>query len=136
MSSLNETTVAPADALTDALARWKKTVEAELKGAYFDKKLMTSTFEGVVLQPLYTRADLAAAPDLARRPGEAPFLRGVRPQGYKERTWEIAQEIAVRSPQMRRRGRAATPAQARAARPRPTGWRFPICAISRRHWPA
>ena len=99
MSSLNETTVAPADALTDALARWKKTVEAELKGASFDKKLMTSTFEGVVLQPLYTRADLAAAPDLARRPGEAPFLRGVRPQGYKERTWEIAQEIAVRSPQ-------------------------------------
>ena len=98
MSSVNETPVTPANALTDALARWKKTVEAELKGASFDKKFVTRTFEGVALQPLYTRADLAGLPDLAARPGEAPYLRGVRPQGYKERTWEIAQEIAVRAP--------------------------------------
>lgn len=98
MLSVNETTAMPADALTAALARWKKTVEAELKGASFDKKLVTRTFEGVALQPLYTRADLASVPDLATRPGEAPFLRGVRPQGYQDRTWGIAQEIAVRSP--------------------------------------
>ena len=96
---MNETTKAPADALPEALARWKKTVEAELKGASFDKKLVTRTFEGVSLQPLYTRADLAGVAGLATRPGEAPFLRGVRAQGYKERTWEIAQEIAARTPQ-------------------------------------
>lgn len=100
MSSVNITTVAPAaDGLCDALARWKKAVEAELKGASFDKKLVTRTFEGVALQPLYTRADLATVPDLAARPGEAPFLRGVRAHGYKERPWEVAQEIAARSPQ-------------------------------------
>jgi methylmalonyl-CoA mutase len=100
MTLVNETPVAPADAaLAGALAQWKKTVEAELKGAAYDQKLVTRTFEGVTLQPLYTRADLAGLPDLAQRPGEAPFLRGVRPLGYKERPWEVAQVIAERSPQ-------------------------------------
>jgi len=99
MSLVNETPVAPksADALTDALARWRKTVEAELKGVPFDKKLISKTFDGVTLQPLYTRADLSGVPDLASRPGEAPFLRGVRPLGFKDRQWEVAQTITISS---------------------------------------
>ena len=98
MSLTNETTVPPADALTDALARWRKTVEAELKGASFDKRLVTRTFEGIALQPLYTRADLAHLPALDTRPGEAPYLRGVRAHGFKEHRWEAAQEIAAGTP--------------------------------------
>ena len=98
MSLTNETTVPPADALTDALARWRKTVEAELKGASFDKRLVTRTFEGIALQPLYTRADLAHLPALETRPGEAPYLRGVRAHGFKEHRWEAAQEIAAGTP--------------------------------------
>jgi len=98
MSLLHEEKAAAStDALTEALARWKKTVEAELKGVPFDKKLITRTFEGVALQPLYTRADLSGVPDIASRPGEAPFLRGVRPLGFKERGWEVSQAIKISS---------------------------------------
>ncbi len=83
------------DALATALARWRKTVEAELAGAPYEKKLVTRTLEGIALQPLYTRADLAAVSDLAAAPGAVPFRRGPRPFGYKENAWEFAQEIAA-----------------------------------------
>lgn len=86
------------DALATAYARWRKTVETELGGALFEKKLVTRTPEGIALQPLYTRADLAAVADLAAAPGAVPFRRGPRPFGYKENAWEFAQEIAAGSP--------------------------------------
>lgn len=86
------------EALGSALANWRKTVEAELKGAAFDKKLVTRTPEGVAVQPLYTRADLASrhahAAALAKAPGETPFLRGSRSAGG----WQVAQEIAAATP--------------------------------------
>lgn len=86
-------------ALETALATWRKTVEAELKGAPFDKKLLSKTFEGITLKPLYTRADLAARPEhlaaLSKPAGGAPFLRGVRPAGYAGKAWEVAQEIGA-----------------------------------------
>ncbi|MEO0055359.1 MAG: hypothetical protein RLZZ50_1306 [Verrucomicrobiota bacterium] len=88
-----------ANELESALAVWRKTVEAELKGASFEKKLLTKTFEGITLKPLYTRADLAGRSAhlaaLAAGPGRAPFLRGTRPAGYVSGVWEVAQEIAA-----------------------------------------
>ena len=63
------TTGTPPDALQAAYTRWKKTVETELKGAPFDKKLVTRTFEGIALQPLYTRADAAGPLPVRHRPG-------------------------------------------------------------------
>jgi len=91
-------TVAPQDSLAAAFSLWKKTVEAELKGVPFEKKLVTRTFEGIALQPLYTRADCAALPALSAAPGEVPFIRGVRPSGYKNSAWEFAQEIVAATP--------------------------------------
>lgn len=90
-------TSAPSAPLSEAFAQWKKVVEAELKGASFDKKLVTPTFEGVALQPLYTRADLAGLANIATPPGKVPYLRGVRPFGYKDQPWAVAQEITARS---------------------------------------
>ncbi len=99
MSKTAHTTLPEAEALESALATWRKTVEAELKGASFEKKLLTKTFEGITLKPLYTRADLAGREAhlaaLAKAPGEAPFLRGVRAGGYASGSWEVAQEIAA-----------------------------------------
>lgn len=86
------------DALAEAFSLWKKTVEAELKGVPFEKKLVTRTFEGIALQPLYTRADRAGLPGLETAPGEVPFIRGTRSQGYKNSAWEFAQEIAAATP--------------------------------------
>ncbi len=95
MSDLLPPPTIPADPLAATLARWRATVDAELKGASFEKKFVTRTFEGIALQPLYTRADLAGVPALDVAPGSAPFLRGVRPLGYKSGGWEMAQEIAA-----------------------------------------
>jgi methylmalonyl-CoA mutase len=95
---VSTTITAPLDALNEASARWKKTVEAELKGVPFEKKLVTRTAEGIALQPLYTRADLAGLPNVASAPGAAPYLRGTRPLGYKAGGWEVAQEISAADP--------------------------------------
>jgi methylmalonyl-CoA mutase len=83
MSKTALATLPEAEALDTALATWRKTVENELKGAPFDKKLLTKTFEGITLKPLYTRADLAGR---ELRPGSRRTGRGV---------WEVAQEIAA-----------------------------------------
>lgn len=80
------------DALTAALTAWRKVAEADLKGAPFEKKLITRTAEGIAIQPLYTRADIAGL-SLGSVPGEAPFLRGGERCGYRGRIWEFAQEI-------------------------------------------
>jgi methylmalonyl-CoA mutase len=98
--NMPDTLVSPpaADPLAALLARWRATVESELKGAPFDKKLVTRTFEGLALQPLYSRADLAGLRDLGATPGAAPFLRGARPQGYRTGTWDVAQELPMSTP--------------------------------------
>lgn len=95
---VNENSDTSREALKAALERWKQAVVAELKGASFEKKLVTRTFEGVALQPLYTRADLESIRDLRSSPGEAPFLRGTNARGYQQQPWEIAQEISARTP--------------------------------------
>ena len=69
---------------------WKAEAEAALKGAPFEKRLLTATYEGITLEPLYT-ADHIADLDLTGKPGEAPFLRGSRPSGYLAEPWAVAQ---------------------------------------------
>lgn len=85
---------APSESLTIVLAAWRRQVEAELKGAAFDKKLVSRTPEGIAIQPLYTRLDVAKLPHLPSQPGEAPFLRGFQcPPATQARAWECSQEI-------------------------------------------
>lgn len=82
--------------------QWKEEATASLKGAPFDKKLLTKTYEGITLQPLYT-ADMAA--DFAAKngfPGAGDYLRGTGAAGYSGEPWLIAQEAT------------GTPAQANA----------------------
>jgi methylmalonyl-CoA mutase len=51
-------------------AQWRKLVEAALKGAPFDKRLVSTTYDGLRVEPLYARA--AGAPTVAGRPA-APW---------------------------------------------------------------
>src|SRR5215831_12149392 len=37
--------------------QWRASVEGELKGVPFEKKLVTKTLEGIDIQPLYTAKD-------------------------------------------------------------------------------
>ena len=41
---------------------WRKLVEVELKGAPFDKKMFTATYEGITLKPIYRKEDTANLP--------------------------------------------------------------------------
>ncbi len=51
-------------------AEWRKLVEAALKGASFDKRLTSQTYDGLRVEPLYPRA-AGAKPVAGRTPGAA-----------------------------------------------------------------
>ncbi len=74
---------------------WKAQVETELKGAPFDKKMFSSTYEGITLQPIYRREDVAGLAHLDSLPGSAPFVRGSSASGVVGHAWEVSQEIAM-----------------------------------------
>ena len=67
---------------------WLKLVEKGLAGADFDKKLVSRTYDGIAIKPLYTRADMPAA-DTAGLPGGAPFVRGTTALSTSQGGWDI-----------------------------------------------
>jgi methylmalonyl-CoA mutase len=73
---------------------WKKQVEADLKGDSFEKKLISKTYEGINLQPIYTEKDIKDIPFLNNYPGFDNFLRGSTASVYHSSPWEIAQEYS------------------------------------------
>jgi methylmalonyl-CoA mutase len=77
---------------------WRKLVEIELKGALFDRKMFSTTSEGVKLHPIYRPADTANLAHIDSFPGFAPFVRGASASGYAGRPWAISQEINCASP--------------------------------------
>jgi methylmalonyl-CoA mutase len=72
---------------------WRQVVEADLKGADFDKKLVWRTYEGLAVQPYYRAGALEGLDYLDSAPGEAPWHRGQSAQGN---SWTILQEITLR----------------------------------------
>ncbi len=80
------------------LAAWRAEVERLLKGAPFEKAMLTRTLEGITLQPMPTAADTADLPWLDTVPGQVPYVRGGRPRGYHQAPWLVAQEIPLPVP--------------------------------------
>ncbi|GHH97496.1 methylmalonyl-CoA mutase family protein [Neobacillus kokaensis] len=78
---------------------WREQAEKSLKGASFKDKLVTNTYEGIRLKPLYTKKDLEGILHLPSMPGTAPYLRGTRTFCYKEKPWEVSQELHYRTPE-------------------------------------
>lgn len=70
---------------------WKIVVEKSLKGAPFSK-LLTKTYENIVLQPMYQKTDIEHLEFTKTLPGEFPFVRG-KGQTDKQNSWLIAQEM-------------------------------------------
>ncbi len=77
---------------------WRKVVDKFLKGASFEKRLITKTYEEIDLQPMYRREDVAGLPHLDSLPGFAPYLRGTSPLGYVTQSWDVAQELPYSTP--------------------------------------
>ncbi|NRR20377.1 methylmalonyl-CoA mutase family protein [Brevibacillus sp. MS2.2] len=78
--------------------QWREAAEKSLKGASFDVKLLTNSYEGIVRQPIYRYEDVKTLPHLEALPGEAPFHRGnQQPNERKEHKWQVCQEIIATS---------------------------------------
>jgi methylmalonyl-CoA mutase len=75
-------------------AEWRKLAEADLDGASFEQKLVTHTYEGIDIQPVYTRRDRPGEDDPDGFPGLPPFVRGARPLGAVRTCWDLRQEHA------------------------------------------
>lgn len=70
---------------------WVEAVKETLKGADFDKVMKTKTYEGITLEPIYTRQDLEKLSFTGAVPGQFPFLRGNDPERFLNEGWYIAQ---------------------------------------------
>lgn len=81
-----------------SLSKWRALVDKALKGADFDKRLVSKTADGIAIKPLYTRNDELVGADSAT-PGAAPFTRGARPRrdglGWDIRTIHIESDPAA-----------------------------------------
>ncbi len=82
----------------NSYAEWKAAAEALLKGAPFEKKLLTRTPEGITLQPIYNASDIEGIDAVNSLPGADGNLRGTRAIGYRGEPWEIAQELPFGEP--------------------------------------
>lgn len=76
--------------------QWKQAAVAALKGADFDRKLLTKTIEGLTLQPIYNASDVKG--DVNELPASATSLRGASASGYAPAGWDVAQEIPCGDP--------------------------------------
>ena len=74
---------------------WRAKVEADLKGADFNKKLVWRTNEGFDVQPIYRAEDIADLKFTNTLPGEFPFVRGTR----TDNDWLTRQTIIAETPQ-------------------------------------
>ena len=70
---------------------WKAACEALLKGAPFEKKMFTKTYEGITFDPMYTRKHTEDILPKVVMPGMGDYLRGVDAAGYIGKPWGIAQ---------------------------------------------
>ena len=81
-----------------SLDAWKEEVVRLLKGAPFEKKMLTATYEGITLQPMYTAEDTKNLPFQDTLPGQWPYLRGTEPLGKSVNGWLVAQELPFPDP--------------------------------------
>ncbi len=72
---------------------WRAKVEADLKGADFNKKLVWRTNEGFDVQPVYRAEDIASLETTKSLPGQFPYVRGTRDNN----DWLTRQDIIADS---------------------------------------
>jgi methylmalonyl-CoA mutase len=77
---------------------WKAKATADLKGVPFEKKLITHTYDGLEIQPLYTTQSWPSAADPSGFPGTAPYTRGLKPLGHALDGWDGRQEVLKPTP--------------------------------------
>jgi methylmalonyl-CoA mutase len=71
--------------------QWMEKINADLKGADFEKKLVWKTNEGFPVKPFYRAEDIAGLKTAESLPGEFPYVRGTK----KDNDWYVRQDITV-----------------------------------------
>jgi len=72
---------------------WQQKAEESLKGKSLES-LMTTTYENIVLKPLYSSDDETSVPNF---PSGPDYRRGVFPLSYVTEPWKIAQRISYQN---------------------------------------
>lgn len=75
---------------------WMDKIQADLKGADYEKKLVWRTNEGFKVKPFYRQEDLEGLKTTDALPGEFPYLRGNK---ENDNTWYVRQDIRAESPE-------------------------------------
>jgi methylmalonyl-CoA mutase len=71
-------------------SQWEEKINADLKGADYEKKLIWKTDEGINVRPYYRAENLEELGYLSSPPGETPFIRGTKKD---TNNWIIRQDI-------------------------------------------
>ncbi len=71
---------------------WREAAEALLKGKPFEKFLVTPTYEGFDLQPIFRKEDLENLHFTKDLPGAGSYVRARSSIGNYKHTWKISQE--------------------------------------------
>lgn len=74
---------------------WEDKIKSDLKGADYEKKLISHTIDGIKLKPYYRSEDLKSIDYLNTFPGEVPYIRSNK---IKDNSWEIRQDIHEPNP--------------------------------------
>lgn len=78
--------------------QWHQAAEALLKGAPFEKLLVSKTYENITIQPIYRREDIANLPHRKHFPGADSRVRGSHADGFLDAGWEVSQELRASTP--------------------------------------
>ncbi|MDJ0762011.1 MAG: methylmalonyl-CoA mutase family protein [Myxococcota bacterium] len=77
---------------------WQQAAIASLKGASFEKKLVSKTPEHISIQPIYTAADIRDLGHQKNRPGTMPYVRGASQDRDPDHPWRICQDAIGATP--------------------------------------
>jgi methylmalonyl-CoA mutase len=78
--------------------QWHQAAEALLKGASFEKRLVSTTYEDITIQPIYRREDIVGLEQRNDFPGAGSLIRGSHAEGFLKSGWEVSQELKAASP--------------------------------------
>lgn len=78
--------------------QWHAAAEALLKGASFEQKLVSDTYEGIRIQPIYRREDIADLEHRMHLPGFDSMVRGSSADGFLKASWKSSQELKAATP--------------------------------------
>ncbi len=79
--------------------QWHAAAEALLKGAPFEKLLVSKTYEDITIQPIYRREDIANLEHRKHFPGSSSLVRGSHAKGFLGTGWEVSQELKACKPE-------------------------------------